>query len=114
MAGTHQRNVGPMMASRRCGAKTRSGRPCKSPAVQGKARCRMHGGAAGSGAPLGNTNALKHGKFSRERIERQRQLEILIESVRKRFFGRAVKDGEARLETDPEGTRPVARRTRRP
>jgi uncharacterized protein YjcR len=32
-----------------------------APAVQGKARCRMHGGANGSGAPLGNQNALKHG-----------------------------------------------------
>jgi hypothetical protein len=37
-----------------CGAKTRSGKPCMSPAVNGKMRCRMHGGAAGSGAPRGN------------------------------------------------------------
>ena len=59
--GTHPRNTGPMLASRRCGAKTRSGRPCRSPAVSGKARCRMHGGAAGSGAPRGNQNALKQG-----------------------------------------------------
>ena len=88
MAGKHQRNVAPMMASRRCGAKTRSGRPCKSPAVQGKARCRMHGGAAGSGAPHGNTNALKHGKFSRERIEEQRQIEMLLEQIRRQFYGR--------------------------
>jgi uncharacterized protein YjcR len=28
----------------------------------------MHGGAAGSGAPLGNQNALKHGKYSEEVI----------------------------------------------
>ncbi len=27
--------------------------PCMSPAVRGKRRCRMHGGAAGSGAPRG-------------------------------------------------------------
>jgi NAD(P)H dehydrogenase (quinone) len=31
-------------------ARTRSGNPCRSPAVRGKSRCRMHGGAAGSGA----------------------------------------------------------------
>jgi hypothetical protein len=28
----------------RCGAKTRSGEPCKSPAIHGGKRCRMHGG----------------------------------------------------------------------
>ena len=37
-------------------ARTRRGRPCQSPAVAGKARCRMHGGAAGSGAPKGKRN----------------------------------------------------------
>ena len=47
----------------RCGAKTKSnnGNPCRCPAMSGKARCRIHGGAAGSGAPRGNVNALKHG-----------------------------------------------------
>jgi glucans biosynthesis protein len=43
----------------------------------------MHGGAAGSGAPFGNTNALKHGKFTRDRIETRRFLKILPELVRK-------------------------------
>lgn len=47
--------------SPRCGAKTRNGTPCKSPAVKGKKRCRMHGGARNSGAPKRNKNALKHG-----------------------------------------------------
>jgi hypothetical protein len=50
MTGNYLRNTGPMLASFRCGAKTRSGKACRSPAVQGKKRCRMHGGAAGSGA----------------------------------------------------------------
>ncbi|WP_082594519.1 HGGxSTG domain-containing protein [Sphingomonas sp. Root710] len=40
----------------RCGARTRSGTPCRSPAVKGNRRCRMHGGK-GSGAPRGNRNA---------------------------------------------------------
>lgn len=66
MVGSHPRNTGPMRASPRCGAKTRKGTPCKSPAVSGKERCRMHGGAAGSGAPLGNSNALKHGRHTKE------------------------------------------------
>ena len=29
----------------------------------------MHGGAAGSGAPKGNQNALKHGRFTKENLE---------------------------------------------
>jgi hypothetical protein len=28
----------------RCGAKTRRGSPCQSPAMRGKKRCRLHGG----------------------------------------------------------------------
>ena len=47
----------------RCGAQTRSGSPCRSPAIHGRARCRMHGGK-GSGAPRGNLNARKHGAFT--------------------------------------------------
>lgn len=66
MSGTHPRNTGPMCASPRCGARTRKGTPCRAPAVTGKARCRMHGGAAGSGAPRGNRNALKHGQYTAE------------------------------------------------
>lgn len=50
----------------RCGAKTRIGSPCKSPAVRFKSRCRMHGGARGSGAAKGNQNAFKHGYNGRE------------------------------------------------
>ncbi len=48
----------------RCGAKTRSGSPCKNYPVTSKRRCRMHGGAKGSGAQPGNVNGLKHGKYS--------------------------------------------------
>ena len=33
-----------LLNTRRCGAKTRKGTPCKGPAVRGKRRCRMHGG----------------------------------------------------------------------
>jgi len=69
-----RRNVGPMMASARCGAKTRSGGSCKSPAVAGKKRCRMHGGAPGSGAPRGNRNAVRHGRFTAEKLAERRQM----------------------------------------
>jgi hypothetical protein len=83
MTGDHQRNIGPMLTSQRCGAKTRSGASCKSPAVQGKKRCRMHGGAPGSGAPRDNKNAIKHGLYTREAIARRRQLRELIRQSRK-------------------------------
>ena len=78
----HPRNTGPMRSSRRCGAKTRSGKPCMSPAVSGKKRCRMPSGAPGSGAPLGNKNALKFGLFTHEAIEERRRLQALIRSAR--------------------------------
>jgi glucans biosynthesis protein len=42
----------------------------------------MHGGAAGSGAPRGNKNALKHGRHTREAIEERRQLRALLRQSR--------------------------------
>jgi uncharacterized protein YjcR len=73
-----RRNTTPMLQSLRCGAKTRANGTCRAPAVSGKRRCRMHGGAAGSGAPRGNRNALKHGVFTREALERRAHLNKLI------------------------------------
>ena len=75
---THRRNTTAMRLSPRCGAKTRAGRPCVAPAVRGKKRCRMHGGARGSGAPAGNRNALKEGLFTRFAIEERRQANALL------------------------------------
>jgi hypothetical protein len=45
MKSDHPRNTGPMLSSQRCGARTRSGKLCRSPAVAGKKHCRMRGGA---------------------------------------------------------------------
>ncbi|MDQ2944379.1 MAG: hypothetical protein M3Y27_00265 [Acidobacteriota bacterium] len=52
-----------LFSAPRCGAKTRRGTPCRSPAVRGKRRCRMHGGNS-PGAPMGNRNAVKHGRYT--------------------------------------------------
>jgi uncharacterized protein YjcR len=79
----HLRNTRAMLASPRCGAKTRCGGACRSPAVRGKKRCRMHGGAQGSGAPKANQNARKHGLFTREAIEERRRIGALIGEVQK-------------------------------
>ena len=48
----------------------------------GKRRCRMHGGAAESGAPIGNPNALRHGRYITHAIARRRQLSELIRTAR--------------------------------
>ena len=79
----HARNTGPMLASLRCGAKIRRGGSCRSPAVRGKRRCRMHGGAPESGAPRGNQNARKHGLFTRDAIAGRRRIQALLAEARK-------------------------------
>jgi uncharacterized protein YjcR len=42
----------------------------------------MHGGAPGSGAPRGNKNALKHGRYTREALDERRQLRALLRQSR--------------------------------
>ena len=79
----HIRNTGAMLASPRCGAKTRSGGACRSPAVRGKKRCRMHGGAQGSGVPRANQNAHTHGLFTRDAIAERRQIQALLGDARR-------------------------------
>ena len=67
----------------RCGARTRSGRPCQSPAVTGRRRCRMHGGAPGSGGPKGSRNGnYKRGLYTAEAIASRRWLRQQIRQVR--------------------------------
>jgi hypothetical protein len=59
--------TGAVSQASRCGARTRSGAPCKSAPVTGRRRCRMHGGADGSGAPKGERNGnYKHGRYTQE------------------------------------------------
>ena len=79
----HTPKTGPMLASPRCGAKIRSGGSCGSPAVRGRRRCRMHGGAPETGAPRGNQNARKHGRFTGEAIAERKRIEALLADARK-------------------------------
>ena len=62
-------------------------RRCRSPAVRGKRRCRMHGGAPGSGAPRENRNARKHGLFTGEAIAERKQIQALLADARKLLQG---------------------------
>lgn len=80
--------------SPRCGARTRSGCPCRGPAVHGGLRCRMHGGHStgprtAAGLARSRTARLTHGGYSeaaraqaRYRITLLRRSGVFLEVVR--------------------------------
>ena len=62
----------------RCQAMAKStGRRCGNPAMNGKKVCYIHGGKS-TGAPKKNKNALKHGGYTAEAIERNYNLRMLL------------------------------------
>jgi hypothetical protein len=69
----------------RCNARTRRGTPCQSPAVKGRKRCRMHGGAEGSGGPSDNRNAFRHGRYTAEAVARRREVAALLRACREQL-----------------------------
>src|SRR4051794_20873651 len=52
-------------------------------AGSGKTRCRMHGGAAGGGAPAGNRNAVTNGRYTAEAIALRREVRALLRQNRR-------------------------------
>ncbi|WP_407640391.1 hypothetical protein [Altererythrobacter xiamenensis] len=51
--------------------------------MKGKTRCRMHGGARGSGAPKGKRNGMwRHGGFTAEAVALRREVHELLRSIR--------------------------------
>ena len=80
----HRQNphLSPMNQAPRCHARTRRGTLCQSPAVTGRKRCRMHGGAKGSGSPPSNRNAFRHGRYTAEVIARRREVAALLRACR--------------------------------
>ena len=61
----------------------RDGQPCKQATVKGRARCRMHGGARGSGGPRGWSNGnFKRGVWTRENVERRKAMQPQIRGIR--------------------------------
>jgi hypothetical protein len=42
----------------------------------------MHGGAPGSGAPKGNRNALRHGRYTAQAIATRREMRALLRNSR--------------------------------
>ncbi|HXB78760.1 MAG TPA: HGGxSTG domain-containing protein [Bradyrhizobium sp.] len=74
----------PLQLAKRCGAKTRSGKPCQSPVVRGRNRCRMHGGAHGSGAPPGERNGnYRHGLYTAEAVAERKAVRAWLRSMPK-------------------------------
>lgn len=47
----------------------------------------MHGGAEGSGAPIGNRNALKHGHYTAAALAERRVMRDLIRQCRATMAG---------------------------
>ena len=71
----------PMHLSLRCGARTRNGSPCCSPAMT-NGRCRMHGGTS-PGAPKGKANGMfRHGRYTAEAVAERRMLGAWIKTMR--------------------------------
>jgi hypothetical protein len=61
---------------------TRSGKPCRSPATK-KGRCRLHGGANGSGGPPGERNGqYRHGDRAKAAFAEQRKASALLKMLR--------------------------------
>ncbi len=76
------RDALPMHVSPRCKATSkRTGVQCQAPAVKGHKVCRFHG--AGGGAPKGNRNAWRHGKYSRKNLKGLRLVFALARLARK-------------------------------
>jgi hypothetical protein len=64
-----------------CGAKARSGLPCTDVSMP-NGRCRVHGGLS-LGAPKGNKNAYKHGRYTQEAIEQKALIDGLLRETDK-------------------------------
>lgn len=62
----------------RCGARSRSGTPCRRLAIRGPNRCRLHGGLS-PGAPKGEKNGnYSTGDWSQEAIAERCWLRALV------------------------------------
>ena len=64
----------PMQRAPRCGARTRSGNPCRAPATRDKARCRMHGGKS-TGRPVID------GRYTQAAIAQKRRWRRLLREL---------------------------------
>ena len=79
---------GPDWPGQRCGAKTRRGAACQRPGNKKNGRCRLHGGAS-TGAKTEEGRArisaanLRHGKFTKDKLEKRRKNAAKGREIRK-------------------------------
>jgi hypothetical protein len=79
--GERSRQPAQFQKAGRCGARTKSGKPCRSPATK-KARCRLHGGASGSGGPAGKRNGqYHHGERTKAAISERQKFSALLKML---------------------------------
>ncbi len=74
------------MNAPRCGAKTRRGTACRSPAMA-NGRCRMHGGASTgprteAGLARSRQARYKHGRYSAETKTRSKEMKRLMDEAK--------------------------------
>ena len=62
-----------------CGARTRSGQPCRNHPVDGRSRCRMHGGTSKSGMEHGR---YRTGQHTKEAVADRRCLRKLLQEAK--------------------------------
>ena len=79
---------GPDWPGQRCGAKTRRGTGCQRPANKKNGRCRLHGGAStGAKTSEGRERIsqanMRHGKYTKEKLEKQRMNAAKGREIRK-------------------------------
>lgn len=94
-----------------CGAKNRQGEPCQKPPLEGKTRCKLHGGAT----PKGLKNAVKHGIYTKTLSDEERAMYDSIEigsldnEIRfaKLMLNRAIETNAA-VREDPNSTKNLA------
>jgi hypothetical protein len=80
--GERSRQPAQFHKARQCGARTKRGMPCRSPATK-KGRCRLHGGAAGSGGPPGERNGqYRHGERTKAAISERQKFSALLKMLR--------------------------------
>ena len=79
---------GPDWPGQRCGAKTRKGTACLSPAIKRNGRCRLHGGASTGpktieGRARISLANLRHGKYRKDKLEQKRHNARVGRQIRK-------------------------------
>ena len=77
---------GPGWPGRRCGAKNRVGGACQNPAIEGRDRCKLHGGrSTGARSPQGKARAAAahttHGKRSKAHVEKVKSINFEIRRI---------------------------------